>query len=180
MDNETQDIEERGWRDGSVRLAGAERGTRIRLSAELLRRIDWREFEDGPACWGVFRRPGELLCAPKNLVGDDGCHPFEQILELVALEPQKPGPSWTSIPTARIITAPDRVIEFPTAWTSNRQQLTMKIGRKVTRRLGWSQKKSSPIYATNWARILILMSQSRYDAVQMSELLPTRRTALEF
>ena len=118
----------------------------------------------------MFRQPGELLYAPKALAGEDGRYPFAEILTIAARSPDEPAPRWTHIPSARVITAPDRVISFPAAWSG--EQFLLKIGRDTGRRLGWSEENEPPIYLSNGARILIVMSQSFYESVQRQELLP--------
>src|SRR5579862_2075314 len=160
----TQEIEDTGSapRARTIELAGPERGTRIRLSADLLGRLDWWGFATDPPCWGVFRQPGELLCAPKGLTDEHGSHPFEAVLHLASAAPVGSASAWAQIPSGRVITAPDRVIEFSAAWTSDQKQLSLKIGRDTGRQLGWSEDANPPIYANNWGQILLLMSQQRY------------------
>lgn len=172
MPEPPQDVEPGPFRPETLELSGIERGTRIRLSAGILGRIDWAEFTPKPECWGIFRQPGELLCAPRALTGEDGRHPFTEILAIAARTPDEPAPRWSQIPSARVITAPDRVISFPAAWSG--EQLLLKIGRDTGRRLGWSEENEPPIYLSNWARILIVMSQSFYESVLRQDLSPKR------
>lgn len=41
--------------------------------------------------------------------------------------------------------------------------------RDLGRRLGWSEEHEPPIYLSNWARILIVRSQSFYEAAMRHE-----------
>jgi len=104
-------------------------------------------------------------------VTEDGDHPFGDLLRLVEAEPDVGVPKLADVPSGRIITAQDRLISFETAWTANQTQLSLKLGRDVSRRLGWSVESQQFVFANNWGSILILLSPERYDAVQRMELI---------
>lgn len=57
--------------------------SRIRLSSGLINSVSWESFKANFDCYGLFRGSEELLCAPTELVDDQGAHPFAEVLSIV-------------------------------------------------------------------------------------------------
>ena len=71
------------------------------------------------------------------------------------------------IPPASVLTAPFRIFNFKSKWTTDsRTQLDLQLGTEFTRRLGWGSDVIRPIYARAWSRLLLLVSESRFVEVQ--------------
>lgn len=147
-----------------------ESGSRIRLSANLLTPLAWTEFGDDFDCWAIFRYPGELLCAPKALTVDDGTHPFAAALAAIELPPSGHVSPLHEVPPSRVLTAFQRVFSFQASWSSGaKKQLDLKLGVDNTALLGWSKGSGSRVYGIPWTRILVLLSQKRYEEVQKQD-----------
>lgn len=148
-----------------------ESGSRIRLSADVLTPLNWKEFGDDFECWGIFRYPGELLCAPKALKSENGQHPFGPALTVLEdLSPPEAVSSLVDIPSALTLTALTRVFAFTASWPSeNKKQLDLKLRVPVTSQLGWNRGSETTVHCIPWTRILILLSDSRFQEVQRQD-----------
>lgn len=148
-----------------------ESGSRIRLSADVLTPLGWQEFGQSFECWGVFRYPGELLCAPKALTTENGTHPFAAALTIIEeLEPTGPVAPLAGIPSSRVLTAFRRIFAFDATWLNeSRKQLDLKLGVAVTAQLGWSRGGESNVYGIPWTRVLILLAENRYQEVEKQD-----------
>jgi hypothetical protein len=145
---------------------------RVRLSQDVLSELQWpaeQEFN----CHGFFRFPGELLCAAASVKNADGTHPFDAVLRFRQLPLPKNIHAVSAIPPASVLTAGYRVFDFPAKWTSeSRTQLHLQIGIEATKRLGWASgtvvppASVPPLYAMAWSSLLLLMSETRFQAVQ--------------
>ena len=139
---------------------------RIRLSQDILQELQWPEDEEFE-CLGFFRVPGELLCAAQLNTNDDGSHPFDPILRFRSLTQPKNIHLLADIPPASVLTAPFRVFNFKSKWTTaSRTQLDLQLGTEMTKRLGWGPEVIHPIYARAWSRLLLLVSETRFVEVQ--------------
>ncbi|MCG7974902.1 MAG: hypothetical protein JAZ16_07590 [Candidatus Thiodiazotropha taylori] len=142
-----------------------ESGSRIRMSPVLIRTLQWEAFEEGFECWGVFRKVGEFLCAPVDLLGYDS-HPFQDALDSV-IQPPEMVLNLRDIPPTRVLTANSRIVKFTTSWVGKeKKQLSLKLGTHITKKLGWDTGRSVMLYALAWGKVLILLSENRYNDVQ--------------
>jgi hypothetical protein len=142
---------------------------RIRLSQDILRELQWPESEEFE-CLGFFRLPGELICAAQSNKNDDGSHPFDPILRFRDHPHQRNIHLLADIPPASVLTAPFRVFNFTSKWTSDsRTQLDLQLGTEMTKRMGWELPVIRPIYARAWSRLLLLVSESRFVDVQSQD-----------
>jgi hypothetical protein len=142
---------------------------RVRLSQDILQELQWpgdEEFE----CIGFFRVPGELLCAAQSNRNEDGSHPFDSIIRFNNYPHQRNVHTPADIPPASVLTAPFRVFNFTSKWTTgSRTQLDLQLGTEMTKRLGWEPQGPRPIYARAWSRLLLLVSESRFLDVQSQD-----------
>lgn len=148
-----------------------ESGSRIRLSPDLLTPLGWQEFGQSFECWGVFRYPGELLCAPKALITENGTHPFAAALNVIEeLAPTGPVVSLADIPPSRVLTAFRRIFAFESTWSNeSMKQLDLKLGVAVTVQLGWFRGTESNVYGIPWTRVLVLLAEERYHEVEKQD-----------
>lgn len=152
------------------RIPVKESGSRIRLSSTILGRLDWGTYGQPFECFGIFRLPNELICAPKALTTENGAHPFDDALHLIENTALSTPSSLKNIPAARVITASYRVIGFEASWPSRSgKQLDLKLGTAITARLGWQQGQGTYIYAAAWNRILLIMSETRFNETQRED-----------
>ncbi len=147
----------------------SESGSRLRLSASILKRINWADTRDEFDCIGLIRCPGELLCAPSDMVDQESRHPFHAALGYRSLRPTSDIPMLDDVPTAVVLTAPDRMSDFGASWNTKRTQLTLKVGVRVMRELGWDTGSKVVIRATNWGPILLLLSADRYSRLREAD-----------
>ncbi|NER81957.1 MAG: hypothetical protein F6K42_20800 [Leptolyngbya sp. SIO1D8] len=147
---------------GTETVSVYESGSRLRLSANMLKRIRWPDDTDQFECVGLFRYSGELLCVPWALQDRFDNHPFSAALAALDTQSDEVIPSLADIPSAAVLTAPDRFCEFTSKWNSSRNQLSMNLGVKVMRGLGWEKEHHARVHATNRGPILILLSEARY------------------
>jgi hypothetical protein len=142
---------------------------RVRLSQDILQELQWPKDEEFD-CLGFFRVPGELLCAAQSNTNEDGSHPFDPILRFRNHAQQKNIHALADIPPASVLTAPFRIFNFKSKWTTDtRTQLDLQLGTEVTKRLGWGSEPIRPIYARAWSRLLLLVSESRFVEVQSQD-----------
>jgi hypothetical protein len=135
---------------------------------ELLEHLNWPRSEQEFKCFGVFRAPGELLCAAEGIRKADGSHIFDSILRYLNLPEFDELASVSDVPSARVLTASQRIIEFSASWLTGNKQLDLKLGVTNTRRLGWSQA-TPPIHGWAWSRILLLLSNERFIETQKED-----------
>lgn len=148
------------------KISVEEHGSRVRLSPELLDELGWRTYSDGFKCIGLFRRHGELLCAPLDAKGPTGAHPFQPAHDALPPPPPEEGPSdLLDIPSSTSLLAQDRIVEFETRWTGEKKQLTLKFGKAILNDLGWNPPESRLLYALSYSFVLIILSEERRIAV---------------
>lgn len=108
--------------------------------------------------------------APTSLSEGDAEHPFEAALGFRDIAPESPVTKLSDIPPASVVTAPNRVIEFESAWVGKeRNQLDLKVGAYAMQGLGWKPGASAEVFPAVWRPVLILMSQQRYTEVQRED-----------
>jgi len=145
----------------------SETGSRVRLSTSLLEMLGWTTLENGFECLGIFRRDGEMICAPEGLKTQDGVHPFQSVLDIIEAPQASTTFRLREVPRAATITAGARVIKFETSWVSpQKKQLNLKLGVTVMSRLGWSASSPCVVYTAPWGAILLIMSSNRYGEVR--------------
>jgi hypothetical protein len=140
--------------------------SRIRLSIGMINLVGWDSYQTGFDCYGWFRAREELLCAPVELVDDQGEHPFAEILSIVeAVSTAPKAPSLRDIPSVGHLLASDRLFTFKAKWTTEiRSQLDLNLRVENTGQLGWSKQPTGvpPIYLRTYGNILIAISERRY------------------
>lgn len=146
-------------------------GSRIKISNELLKLLGWGEYSDEFDCWGVFRNYGEILCAPEMLLNEEGKHPFDDILDLLSTTVDMSNITFEDIPSAKVISAPYRIIKFGCTWNKTNDQLNLKLGVNVLNRLDWTRDKPTKVYPITYGKILILLSENRFLQIQNEALL---------
>lgn len=145
-------------------------GSRIRISSRLLSSLDWSTGVAQFSCIGLFRRPGEFLIAPADLVDEDGEHPFGSALRFMEIGPDTKIVPLGEIPPARVITAPHRIFRFDATWVGDKKmQLDLKVGVEVMRRLGWKRGKETSVFPAVWGAILLLFADFRFSEIQTED-----------
>lgn len=145
-------------------------GSRIRISSRLLNSLNWSTGTAQFDCFGIFRRLGELLVAPADLVGEDGEHPFGKALRFKDIAPDNKVVPIGEIPSSRVITAPYRILRFEASWVGEKnEQLDLRVGVDVLRRLGWERGKETNIFPAVWGTVLLLLANSRFSEIQIED-----------
>ena len=109
---------------------------------------------------GFFREAGELLCTPAGRLAASGVEPLAAISALEgAHEGGASMPDLFSLPQAKELVAPDRLIRFQLKWAA--KQFDLQFGKEVALRVTQSTTPIA-VQVITWMGWMVLMSEERY------------------
>lgn len=119
---------------------------------------------------GYFRALGELLCAPANLKTPAGHHPLAPYFDLAAEVQAHPTGTVADarhLPTAALISFPQRCMTFDAKWASE-GQLILSLGIRIARELEWGPEMKNPKHVFVMPRdgLLFMLSNTRYSEIR--------------
>ncbi len=144
-------------------------GSRIRISKRLFTALGWASHTDHFDCIGVFRNIGEFLISPLWVKTDEDTHPFEVLFSYEQPPSSQNIMPINDIPPTRVITAANRISRIQASWTKSKEQLDLKVGVAISRRLGWEKSSNPPIYPIVWGSFLVLISEKEFFRAQSED-----------
>jgi hypothetical protein len=150
-------------------LSAGQARSRVRISGKLLGALNWKDHVQDFDCIGFFRTPGELIVAPEWLVCDNGEHPLGTVFEFERPPSTNVPVPLDELPPARVLLAPSRICRFSAKWTKLKNQLDLHLGVALTRKLGWTSERDSPIYPVAWTSYLVLLAEDEFVRAQRQD-----------
>ncbi|HEY1771910.1 MAG TPA: hypothetical protein VGH91_01810 [Gammaproteobacteria bacterium] len=148
---------------------GASR-SRIRLSKDAIERLGWEKTAQDFDVLAIWRRQGELYCAPDWLKNAQDSHPFAEFFEATVVD-QASINSLKDVPPSSQLVLGGRTVKFKAVWVkAANRQLDLQAGNEIREKLGWTNENPTGLYQIFYREILILMSQKRLDELERLDI----------